>query len=112
VEEIKVRWWRLKSREKDLQRELESHLELEAEEQRESGLPPDQARYAAQGAFGNAALIKEEVREGWGWTRFGAILARPALCRSNTAQEPGFHRHCPALIGPGYRGEHSDLHFG
>jgi predicted permease len=69
-----MRCWPLKSprksREQDLERELESHLNLEAEEQRESGLHPDQARYAAQRAFGNTTSIKEEVREMWGWTSF------------------------------------------
>ena len=66
-------WHRLKSwfssifkrqaAENDLQRELQSHLELEAEEQLESGVPADEAHYAARRAFGNATLIAEDVRE-------------------------------------------------
>ena len=36
-----MHWWRRKSREQDLDRELRSHLDLEAEEQQEAGLPPD-----------------------------------------------------------------------
>src|SRR2546422_2756003 len=62
-----MRWWRRKDREEDLQRELRSDLELEATEQREKSLSPDEARYAAQRAFGNTTLVKEEVREMWGW---------------------------------------------
>ena len=54
--------WERQSRIKDLNRELESHLGLEAEEQQESGLPPDEARYAARRAFGNATLVQEDVR--------------------------------------------------
>jgi putative ABC transport system permease protein len=54
-------------REDDLDRELRSHLDLEAEEQREAGLPATEASYAARRALGNAALVKEEVREMWGW---------------------------------------------
>ncbi len=46
-------WWR-KKREDDLERELRSHLDLEAEERRD--------RYAAQRALGNLALIKEDAR--------------------------------------------------
>src|ERR1700686_5114748 len=53
--------------EDDLARELRAHLELEAEERREAGLPPEEARYAALRALGNADLVKEEVREAWGW---------------------------------------------
>ncbi|HEY6291606.1 MAG TPA: ABC transporter permease [Terriglobia bacterium] len=54
--------------EADLERELRSHLDLEAEEQRDAGLPPDEARYAARRALGNTALVTQEVREVWGWT--------------------------------------------
>src|SRR2546425_493692 len=39
------------ARERSLERELRAHLEQEAEEQREAGLSPEQARYAAQRAF-------------------------------------------------------------
>jgi predicted permease len=63
-------WWNRKSRERDLERELRAHLELEAEEQRDRGLSADQARYAAQRAFGNATLIQEEIREMSRWTVF------------------------------------------
>src|SRR5437899_407134 len=36
----------------DLDRELRTHLDLEAEEQRDAGLAPDEARYAALWAIG------------------------------------------------------------
>src|SRR5436309_843781 len=66
-------WRRLLDRytgrvDQDLDRELRAHLELEAEEQRDAGLPPDAARYAARRAFGNTTLIMEETRAMWGWT--------------------------------------------
>jgi predicted permease len=51
--------------ENDLQRELQSHLELETEEQHESGLPADEAYYAARRAFGNPTLVGEDLRESW-----------------------------------------------
>ena len=62
-----MRWLRPKRREHDLERELHAHLEAEAEEKRDSGLTPEEARYAARRAFGNTTLVKEEVREMWGW---------------------------------------------
>lgn len=52
----------------DLERELRAHLELEAEEQRESGIPPDEAPYAAQRVFGNVTLVKEDTRAMSAWT--------------------------------------------
>lgn len=59
-----MRWRR---RNEDLDRELEAHLELEAEEREESGLTSDEARYAARRAFGNVMSVKEETRRTWGW---------------------------------------------
>src|SRR5260370_5316418 len=61
-------WWKRKEREQDLERELRAHMELEAEEKEDSGLTPEQARYAAQRAFGKRNWVKEEVREMWGWS--------------------------------------------
>ena len=58
-------FWR--RRERDLDRELRDHLELEEAEQRDRGLPPEAARFAARRALGNRTRIQEEVREMWGW---------------------------------------------
>ncbi len=62
-----MRWWR-KRRNEDLERELRSHLDLETADQRENGLPEEDARYAARRALGNTTLLKEDVRKMWGWT--------------------------------------------
>ena len=59
---------RRKQREHDLDRELRSHLELEAEEQRARGLAPEDAGRAAHRALGNAAAVQEATRDAWGWT--------------------------------------------
>src|SRR5580692_6459760 len=53
--------------EHDLERELRSHLDLEAEERQEAGLSLDQARYAAQRVLGNTTSIQEEIREMSRW---------------------------------------------
>jgi hypothetical protein len=53
------------NRDAEVERELEAHLELESEEQQDSGLPPEEARYAARRAFGNTTLVREDVREIW-----------------------------------------------
>lgn len=72
-------------KEEDLERELRAHLDLEAEGRREDGLEPEEARYAARRAFGNATLVKETIRDMSGWTlfeqfgqdlRYGARLLR------------------------------------
>ena len=67
-----MRWWtswlgRKEWRERDLDREIRAHLDLEAEEQAAAGVPPGEASYAARRAFGNVDLFKEATREIWGW---------------------------------------------
>ncbi len=51
--------------EEDLHRELQSHLDLEAEEQQDRGLSREDASNAAKRALGNATIIAEDVRESW-----------------------------------------------
>lgn len=43
-----MRWRHIGKRNADLERELRSDLELEEEEQRERGVPPEEAPYAAR----------------------------------------------------------------
>ncbi|HLJ25662.1 MAG TPA: ABC transporter permease [Candidatus Angelobacter sp.] len=57
-----------RQREADLERELRSHLELEAEEQAAAGLSSEDAHYAAQRALGNTLRVTESTRAAWGWT--------------------------------------------
>jgi predicted permease len=63
-----MRWWRIKKRSADLERELQSDLALEEEEQRERGLSSEEARYAAVRAFGNPTLIREQTHATWSWS--------------------------------------------
>jgi predicted permease len=49
--------------ETELDREIRIHLELEAEEQRDAGLRPEEARTAALRAFGNPTAVKETARD-------------------------------------------------
>jgi hypothetical protein len=58
-----MKWWQIKKRDTDFERELQSDLALEEEEQRDSGKSPEEARYAAQRAFGNPTLIREQIHE-------------------------------------------------
>jgi predicted permease len=51
----------------DLKAEIRSHLEMEERENLESGMPPDEAHYAALRRFGNVTLAEERSREIWIW---------------------------------------------
>jgi macrolide transport system ATP-binding/permease protein len=65
-----MRWdfWRRKRRETDLDDEIAYDLALEAEERIRSGATPQEAQHASRRDFGNVGLLKEGIRETWGWT--------------------------------------------
>jgi hypothetical protein len=69
-----MKWWQIRKRNEDVERELRSDLELEEEEQRDRGLSADEARYAARRAFGNTTLIREHTHESWGSAPFERFL--------------------------------------
>ena len=53
------------ARDEDFERELKSHLDLEAEEQKRPGISDEEARFSALRAFGNSAAVGEDVRGVW-----------------------------------------------
>ena len=61
-------------READLERELRAHLEEEEEEQREAGVRPEEAPYAARRALGNVPLIQEDTRSAWDAARLETVV--------------------------------------
>src|SRR5262249_2294056 len=73
-----------------LARELESHLELEAEEQAARYASPEEARLAARRALGNTTSIQESTRAAWGFVWLEELA--PDLrygCRA-LRKSPGF----------------------
>src|SRR5215472_8474922 len=66
----KLRWLAQRpDKETDLREELQVHLQEEAEQRRRDGLAEDEARWAARRDLGNLALVEEDTRAAWGWTR-------------------------------------------
>ena len=63
-----MRWFSRSSKERNLDRELQSHIDSEADELIASGMEPQQARKAARLALGNYTRTKEDTRESWGWS--------------------------------------------
>lgn len=54
---------------RDLQDEMQLHLELRERRLRETGLSPDEARAAARRRFGNIRRLRDESTDAWGWRR-------------------------------------------
>jgi predicted permease len=85
-----MKWWQIKKRDEDLKRELRSDLELEEEEQRESGISEEEARYAALRSFGNPALIREQTHATWSWSWLESIARDLRFSLRTLRRTPGF----------------------
>jgi predicted permease len=85
-----MKWWEMRRRDADLERELRSDLELEEQEQREKGTSPEEAHYAARRALGNTVLIRERTHEAWGWASFERFLADGRYALRVLFKSPGF----------------------
>ncbi len=55
------------TRQRDLDAELQFHIDAEAEERMADGLAEHEARQAARRSLGNLALVREEARAVWTW---------------------------------------------
>src|SRR5258708_20449738 len=82
-------WWQIRKRDADVERELQSDLELEEEEQREHGVPPEEARHAALLAFGNRTLITEQTRAVWSWNELKSRLRDLTISVRTLCRSPG-----------------------
>jgi predicted permease len=74
-------WFRRRDRAREIHEEIESHLAMRAEWNRDAGMAPDAARTNAQRRFGNAAMIEEDTRRvrGFPWIESLAQDARYAF---------------------------------
>jgi predicted permease len=70
--------------------ELRFHIERLAAENRASGMPPEEARYAALRAFGNPALLREQTRATWSWNQLESLWRDLRYSLRTLRRTPGF----------------------
>jgi len=73
-----------------LDAEIRFHLEQLTVENICAGMSPAEARAAAVRAFGSPALLGEEVRETWNWTKLELALRDLQRSIRTLAKSPGF----------------------
>jgi hypothetical protein len=74
----------------DLEEEMRAHLELEAQENLEAGMSPDEAHYAARRRFGSVALAQERSRDMWGWNWLENTILDLRYGLRQLRRSPGF----------------------
>jgi predicted permease len=75
---------------RELEEEMQFHLEMQAEENQENGLDAKEARHAARRQFGNATLLRETSREMWGWASIERLLQDVRFAVRILRRNPGF----------------------
>ena len=63
---------------------------MEEQENLESGMPPDEAHYAALRRFGNVTLAQERSREMWGWNSVETLWQDLRFGLRMLLKNPGF----------------------
>ena len=66
--------WKHQSKGQDLERELQSHLQMAANDRIGRGESREHAEQAARREFGNVALVQQVTRDQWGWPWLGELL--------------------------------------
>src|SRR5580692_357177 len=60
-------WWLWRKREKELEKEIQHHLQMAALERKERSATFREAEAEARREFGNVGLVKAVTRDTWGW---------------------------------------------
>jgi predicted permease len=101
----KLRWLTHRSdKEAELREELQLHLEEEADQRQEDGLAEDEARWAACRELGNLALVEENTRAAWGWTRLEQLARDAGYGLRQVRRNPGFSAIAIATLALGIGG--------
>src|SRR5256885_7524861 len=90
---IRLRWrgfLRRRQLDRDLEDELQFHLEMKAMRNREAGMTPQEALAAARRQFGNPLRWKESIREMWSLGLLESVIQDLRYATRSLLRTPGF----------------------
>src|SRR4051812_12261398 len=74
----------------DMTAEMRHHVDLQTELNRQAGMTPEDARYAALRQFGNVASLQQQVREDRGWIWLEHWTRDLRVATRGLIRSPGF----------------------
>src|SRR5260221_14781822 len=90
-----------RKREKELDEEVRSHLEMAAQERMERGDTAKEAEHAARREFGNVGLVQELTHDAWGWGFLDRLGQDGRFGLRVLPKSPGFTTAGLLSLGPG-----------
>jgi predicted permease len=84
------RFFGKKRQEEELEEEVQSHLEMAAQERVDRGAAASEADHAARREFGNVGLVKEVARDMWGWRWLEEFFEDARYGLRRMRKSPGF----------------------
>lgn len=81
--------------------ELRFHLERQIAENVAAGMAPEEARSAALRTFGNPALVRDQARSTWNWSRMESLMQDVRYGMRTLLRTPGFTMVAVLVIGLG-----------
>ena len=75
---------------REMDEELQFHLQKRADRNLQDGMNPEEAGFAARRRLGNVALLHERSREAWGWSALEHLAQDTRFALRFLSKNPGF----------------------